>query len=418
MIGVSNIAAAQASGRRRNPLLASGGGGGGGFTPPYSLPSTLNTSVAIGTNSLLSIAPSPYSASNPDAYYNSNINSYSGAVYCPLLTVGGAQVYSGTGGHFDGSMFGKVYFDYTDASWKYASSGNGVSETGGSINISSTSGYPYYEINGSGGQPAAAHLYNLQVHLPIGTKGTLLRMTAAGVCFESVLSPAVHKEDLSTRVWSRVTNDTTRNDGQTQASDGIGNGFEFAAHYDPVAGRVYLTSFGDISNMSRMKYLRLSDNTIQTTANFTGNQSPSISEFFYPTGWIYPEGRMLMHWCGTGGSLMGLDLTNDSTITSGWKVLSLSGSGPAHGARPTWHPINGKFYYTPPYGGSLHSLTPPAGNKMTGTWTWASVSVGGAGIPARTLGNGHYSNLAYIESIQMLGWLQGVSAGNTYVIKV
>lgn len=413
------------------PALAGSGrlavvGGGtltvpGTFTPSYSLPTTVNTSLAFGTNALVDVAPAPYTPGvDPVPWLNATMNAYCGPVWCPQFTTAGALVFSNTGGHTDGSNYGLVYLDVTDGQIKRLTNGNGVAETGGDLLTSATSGYPYYEITAASpaGMPGPAHRYATAVAVPIGSKGSILSFTAAGTNRESWVSRASHIQDLNTRVWSRATNNLTTNPGETQAND-LGGGFEYGVAYDDVAGRVYLLWFGAINEMSTLYYFRLSDMSVQSITGFTGSQAQNRVDF-YLKGWAYPFGRMLMHFGGNGaGSLMGMDTTSDSTILQGWKTLTQTGPLPDAGAVATWHPINGKFYYTTG-DGRLFSLTPPAGNKMTGTWTWAQLTIGGDGFPARpgALSNSHYTCLQYAPATNMLVWWWGHGAGQRVNVKV
>lgn len=411
----SSLAGLGSSRRFSVPVV---GGGGGGFTPPYVLPTVINTSTLVGTNTPQNVRPGIFA--DNFAWNWANFFNYSGPVFSEKYSAGGAVVFSNHGGHSDSANVDLLIFDLADATWKFALNGNGVASATGTVAASQTSGHPYYEVTAAtiAGQPAAAHTYACHVCTEDGAKGTIFQVGAAAITSDSILSGASHKQDLNTRVWSRATNDlTSAVNGGT--SNDAGRGFEYSNAYDPFMRRIYVLPVGVRTGDTSIKYLRLSDNTIQTDTIGTTNASPAQTQSgTYTKGFFWRTGKLLMHFGGGATSLAALDCTNDTTRAVGWKRMTVSGALPTYGGVWCEHLGNGKLYFTDD-GTTLYSLTrPSSGGDMSGTWTVATVSIGGSGFPANefTGAPNHHTRLQYVPALDMLVWVYG--SGTAAIVKV
>lgn len=383
-----------------------------GWAPPYSVPTTVNTSTLIGANTVNDAQSPAWSGVTPWYEYNLFSN-YGGGVFNPYFDAAGAFHLVNGGGHGDGSTFDDVALKFIDETWALRLNANGIASRTGSVGESETNGTPYFEMTAatSGQFPAPGHAYAQRVVVNQGAQGTIIWAGRSAVCSESYCSVGVfHKYDVASRLWTRIVDGTCPS---YPAPSFNGSWTEGSAVYDPTDGRVYSFGASDVALYTRVDYLRLSDNTIQTTATFSAVGTSDGGKFFLSDG-----KRMILH-SGSGGVLRGLDLTN---IAGGFQTLTVSGSMPTNSSNTwVWHPTNGKFYKKDSNTGDvLHVLTPPAGSGMSGTWTVSTVTIGGSGVPARpgTSGNEHYTNLYYIPSLDLLGYTGNGQTDGTALIKV
>lgn len=383
-----------------------------GWVPPYSVPTTVNTSTLIGSNTVNNAQSSAWSGVTPWYEYNL-FSDYGGGIFNPYYDVAGAFHLLNLGGHGDGSTFDDVALQLIDETWGLRLNANGVASRTGSVGESETNGTPYFEVSSatSGQFPSPGHAYNQRVVVDQGSQGTVIWAGRSAVCSESYCSVNVfHKYDVASRLWTRIVNGTCPS---YPAPASLGAWTEGSAVYDQTDGRVYNFGASDVALYTQIDYLRLSDNTIQTTAAFTAVGTTDGGKFF-----LSDAKRMILH-AGQGGVLRGIDLTN---IAGGFQTLTVSGSMPTNGANTwVWHPTNGKFYKKDSNtGNTLHVLTPPSGSGMSGTWTVSTVTIGGSGVPGRpdTSANDHYTNMYYIPALDLLGYTGNGQADGTALIKV
>lgn len=369
----------------------------GGFNPPYSLP-TAGNAVAIGTNDFLDIVP----AALATAEWNSIVwQSFGAGTFVQSYSTGGAYIAgAGGGGHTDGRSYGGGVFDFTDETWKRLDATNtGATYSTTNHATSATSGASYYEITGSSGCPAAAHLYGTQVELSTalggGARGSLLFVTRAAVCIESVTSSGLHRAALGANdlTWSRYTDNTSAR--ATAEQTGV---------LDAARSRVWVIPF-NLEQYTSVLYFDLTDSTFKTLGSFTApagtSEGPGCA--FMHDGYVIRRGTTGTWW-----------LFDPDTPNSGWQSLTVSGTQPAT-AHNKPAPYGGKFYWMPNGGGTtLTRLTPPT--PVSGTWAFDTVTVGGATIPAHTSAVGHYSSFCYVPAINCCAWFAG-NANNVIILK-
>jgi hypothetical protein len=389
----------------------------GAWVPPFALPSTVNTSSVISQNTLLSIKPAAFSGESDVTWYSAAFGSFSGPVFATKFTTAGAFVFSNTGGHFGPQNVDLVYWDVTDGKWKYALNGNGIATQSGDFAVAATTGYPYFEINASSpaGMQAGGHCYTRRSYVENSGKGRLYEVAQQGTTSSSLpdtsQSTGCHYQNLDTRVWARAGNGTITMPAWW---------FEGSNVYDAANGRIYYVPKAEPQgNWNQLQYLRLSDHTVQTTGAFSVTGSQQTSGNFRTFG--VPSKRLMVmhHKFGLTNSMSAWDITSDSTISSsGCRVLTLSGTAPPDPMHWVEHP-NGKLYAAESQpNNTLWVLTPPSSNYLTNTWTVSTIAVGGAGLPARTLSNNHYSCLQYVPSIGMLVFVNNDTISGAVAIKV
>lgn len=380
----------------------------GGWTPPYSVPAS-GQALAIGTNTANSVQP----ASGNWGY--SLFNSYGGGTFVSDYSQGGAFVIAGTGGHNAPDNTGACIFDFADATWKYRSNGNGVAVSLTPIDVSATTGTPYYEVSGTQ-VPAPAHLYTASARyissaLGGGTKGSYLLFMQIATTVQSRVGLAIHKMDLSTGVWSRVTNNTV------SFSYGSLDG-EFMSVHDTVLNRWY-AMHPAIHTENRFPYLDSADWTVKFTPTFAYPSDPTGSGTW--ASMTFDPVRRAMLYFKDNMPLMAVDTQN---FAAGWQTLTYSGGAsrpPNNQCRWEYYPVDGCFYTrNNNSGNTLYKLTPPAGGTLAGTWAFSTVTVGGASMPNFTNAGGnntaHYTCFFYVPALQCFAWVPG-EASSIYLVK-
>ena len=367
------------------------------WTPPYSVPSTVNTSTLIGTNSADDLMPSGYGGLS--LWRNAVFESFGGGCFVPQASAAGWYVHSGTGGHSDNSNVDIVAFDYADATWKFRANGNGVASTSAPFAAGATNGTPYYEISAATGEmPAPTHSYTTLMPLNEGVQGSVMYVTRGTTTTAPNASGAAHKQNLANGVWSRAATGSSAYSGDNHS-----------CAYDSVDNRWYVIP-SDVGSRQNLHYLRGSDMTWQVTPSYPNAAQPGSGNT--PSGMVHEGLRVLLFH--RTGALQGLDL---NAIANGWTTLTTSGTPPESGNRWVWHPGTGRFYSkVDATGNTLHRLTPPASSPLSGTWTFDTVTIGGSGLPSRTLLNRHYTGLHYVPVLDLLGWVSG--PGQVALIKV
>jgi hypothetical protein len=362
------------------------------WVPPYALPTEINTSTLVGFNTAHSVRPATHDAG---LWETALFGAWGGPTFVPKWGKAGAVVWTGTGGHSDPSHVDILLLDLEDGLYKYFVNANGVPQRSTAFGLAETTGAPYYEVLGAtaGEMPAPGHAYATMVSSDNGDKGSVMYVTRGAITSDtpSYVSSAVHRMDLATRLWTRVT--------------GVGSyaSYEGSVAHDPTMNRWYVAG-PDIGARRFMQYLRESDMSWQVTPEYPWPSQPGAD---LGRLMICDEKRMaLFH---RTGSLQGLDLTDDSTIAEGWVTLPLSGTSPASGNRWEWMPEAGKFFCkTSNTGNVLSTLTPPAGDGMTNPWTFDTVTVAGSGLPDRTIVNMHQTCLFRVPAYPgTLGWSSG-----------
>jgi hypothetical protein len=364
----------------------------------YTLPTTANTSVLVGTNTARSIKPSGWTDGQFDL---STFWSFGGGVFVPWYGDAGAWVMWNPGGHNNQGLLATFGFDVATRTWFFLNNANGVALDSTPVVQSEASASPWYEmLEATSGQfPAPGHIYASHAALRRGNQGVVIAPTR-GAMFDGAnggnfSSPSAHWVDLETGLATRAC-------ASANASSTIH--VEGSSAYDPVDGRIYFTD-SQFWNRQFISYIRLSDMTFQTLS-LSGFPPGAVN---YTKMVCIPERRVLVI-VDASGALFGVDLTVATpTITQ----LTTGGPGFAGNSGSNswvWNRRTGKLYQKwSSTGNSLNTITPPQTSAygFSGTWTKGSVTIGGSGLPNRTLEQEHYTCLFDSEVTDCLGWIAG-----------
>jgi hypothetical protein len=366
---------------------------------PYSLPG-VGQAVAIGTNYADNVRPA--GASSYDWAY-ANFNGYGAGAVVTDYSSRGAYVIASAGAHGAPGNVDALIFDFADATWKRQANAAGVAFIpNGDISISQTTGTPWIEINGApAGFPAPSHTYRTCVYIPAalggGPKGSYLKMGQWAATTSGAKGGGIHKLDLATGVWSRVTSGLATDDYVNTATVDI-------------AGKKVWFVPNLVHRNSATQYLDLTDNTLKSTVRY-GQPATYDSPSSYPTCFIYEPANLLIQYY-PGYPLRALQLGN---LAAGWTALNATGTPASSYNSLIYYPSTGKFYTRGNNtGNTLNRLSPPASNPLTGTWAWDTVTIGGASMPNFTStgsndGRQHTGTFFYVPGIDCLAWISGES---------
>jgi hypothetical protein len=363
-----------------------------GARVPYILPCEGEAIEIPQTNAWSDPRPSAHGIGS---WADANFNSYSGGRFVEDYSPVGAFVIAGTGGHTAEANLGALLFDFTDATWKYVAAVGEVYNTDGAdYTLAQTDGAPHYEITGTS-IPAPAHTYNGSVALPTslggGTKGSIVLPPRAALTTTSVSTETSHRFDLATGVWSRFSTDDFTNDSDLNATNGL---------LDEARNRIWIpVKFPH--NFASIQYLDLADFQYKLS-NFS-SAPPEASAYWY---WFMYEGYLIS---------LGMYLFDPDNPTAGYQALNYTGDLPIspEGQCMPWvyYPTTGKFYKPKLFGGqTLHRMTPPVGDLVTGTWVIDTVNVSQALPASADVGqDGQYlhNRWCYVPAIERLALVQG-----------
>jgi hypothetical protein len=365
----------------------------------------IGQAVAIGANTADSIRPAAYASSSQNWAY-SLFNSFGTGTFVPDFSAAGAFVIAASGGHGAPANVDAAIFDFTDARWKLLSNANGIAARQADYVASDTSSTPYYELVGAsaGHIPAPAHLYQSVTYIPTslggGANGSYLMLRGQASTTSSLPSAAIHRMDLSTGLWSRASNDTIDLSYTSPVASAV---------FDPVAKRFYLIH-NAFHAQNYLPYLDANDWRVKQTATY-----PAPADYTggvgYQVSFLDPVRRLLISQ-HLGYPLRALDLNN---ISAGWVTLNVAGNQPGEYENQwAFYPPDGRFYTRGNSCGQvLTRLTPPAGDWKTGTWTFSTVTIGGATMPNHTTTGGekpHYGTFFYVPALGSLAWIAGESS--------
>jgi hypothetical protein len=365
-------------------------------TVPYSIPAA-GQAVAIGTNVAGSVRPAEISAFN---WAYSMFQAFGTGAFVPDYSAGGAYVIAATGGHMVTPIVDAVLFDFADATWKRVPNANGIAPREADYAPSETTGSPYFEVRRakSGQVPAPPHLYGLATYIPAslggGTRGSYLKMGSPAVTTQSYQGGGIHRMDLATGSWSRVTGDTLN----------FSYNYEATTVFDAATKRYYFIPDG-IHAFTSLQYLDLVDKRVKNTPSYPW---AAQMDGVYQTTFLDQPRRLIVAQ-RPGYPLRALDLNN---FAAGWQVLHTSGTQPSEANRWAYYPADGRYYTRMNNSGqTLYRLTPPADWK-NGTWVIDTVTVSGAALPDYTTTGGtrrHYGTFFYVPAIQSMAWISGES---------
>lgn len=367
---------------------------------PYSIPA-VGQAVAIGVNTADSIRPPGYGSTS---WAYSLFNSYGVGSFVPDYSPAGAFVIAATGGHRAPGNVDAAIFDFSDETWKRRANANGITPREADYAVSETNGAPYYELLGStaGQIPSPVHLMQASSYIPAalggGSKGSFLKMGSSAVAIESRLSGGIHRMDLATGLWTRVTNDLVKFDYSYVSS----------TVFDPLTKRYY--QIHDAFHVENsVQFLDANDWRMKRTPTFPNPAGWQGSG--YQTVFLDPVRRLLIAQ-RLGFPMRALDLNN---FAAGWVTLNMAGTQPAEPEnRWVYFEPDGRFYTRGNNTGqTLSRLTPPTGDWKTGVWSYSQVSVGGASMPNFTNTGGqkqHFGMLFYVPALMSMAWIAGEAA--------
>lgn len=341
-------------------------------------------------------------------------NSYGSGVYVDDYSPNGAYVMAATGGHAHGEITGAVLFNFSTGLWEYLPHNNGgpkLPANGQYFMNSELTGAPYWEVAGTnvlGGNywvPAPPHPYQNLAYVPRslggGNQGSVIYVCRGAMGHTGISGTgSVHRFDLATRLWQRVTNSVSaRNPGPS----GLGQ-YEGSCILDAPRQRVWHVPQNQF-NYSTTEYFDLASNTFGQSATHPAPSSDlgNRQRIWMLNGYLFAQ--------GSNNSLYVFDPNNAS---HGWRRCNVSGSMPNRQDRFVHFPLTNKLYWISQAGGAtLTRLTPPS-NLITGTWVVDTVALPQS-LPALDTsgdpGNAavQYGFLFYVPSIQRLAWISGGS---------
>lgn len=357
----------------------------------------MGQALAIGTNTADSVRPAALSSTS---WGYSLFQSFGSGTFVPDFSGAGAFVIAASGGHNVTPNLDAIVFDFADATWKRIPNANGVAPRTNDFRIAETTGAPYYEVLGAtaGQLPSPPHLYLIASYVPSlrggGSKGSYIKIGSPAVCVESRQGGGIHKMDLATGLWTRVTNDTISTWGYS---------YDSAAVFDPVAGRYYFLA-DSYFVYNYLQYLDLADWRVKRTETYP---YPAGGDTSYMTAWLDPVRRLILLQ-RPNHPWRALDLNN---ISAGWTDLRVNGSAPGGPNRWVLYEPDGRFYTRMNNSGqTLWRLTPPVGDWRSGTWQVDTVTINGAAMPNFTVTgdtNRHYGCFFYVPALRCLAWVSG-----------
>lgn len=361
---------------------------------PYSLPAA-GTAVSISSNTANAIKPSVMSAYN---WGYSLFNSYGSGTFVPDYSEAGAFVIAGSGGHNAPPNVDAAIFDFSTGAWKLLSNANGIAARSSDFSPSEVGNYGELLAATAGQIPAPSHEYAITTYLPSsmggGPKGSFVKMGSAAITTAGNFGNGVHKMDLSTGLWTRMTADKV---------DFLW-AYESTSVLDTVAQRIYFIP-DSFHSRNALQYYDIATATMKWTGSYPYPADYTGSE--YQTTWLDPARRLILNM-RSGYPLRALDLNN---ISAGWVTLQTTGSAPSSPNRWAYYEPDGKFYTRGNSSGQvLNRLTPPSDWK-NGTWTYDTVTVSGATLPnysnVASNGSRHYAKLFYVPALKSLAWISG-----------
>lgn len=338
--------------------------------------------------------------------------SYSGVTYTPHLGPLGSIIFDG-GGHLD--YFGnEVYaFDLSTKTWSALSIPWGATpETTLWKDGSNYFGDGVYGECWSDNtftttlqsQLVAAHSYGQRICVApgvagSGAKGAFISMMRSFISTTgSRGGHAVHKFDLDTKVWSRLSTNVFT-DVKSPFDGGVAGTRPFA--YDATRGKVY--------NFPVSAFLYVFDfatNAWSAISGITGTTSGSPLSTGQGFFQHIPSLDILLHQSGSSGAFRVMDAANIGV----WKSPGATGTAPATTGACCWDSDTGClwFYPTTPIGGqTLFKLTPPA-DPLNDPWAWSSHDFAGV-LPydGAMTGSGYVSrnNLVYVPILRSAFWV-------------
>jgi hypothetical protein len=311
-----------------------------------------------------------------------------GMIYAPLVGTLGS-LYSTGGGHNDRHIATVVRYDIATRLHSIAHEPPYQQYyTKTSVSLPSAEFYKYYNADSTNGEmwadstltstlqnePGAAHIYGYQVYLPPGVAG----VGAKGALVTTVrpdLSPVGSEQGKRSHIFDFVTNTWQRFSVNTVPFVSTQTVLHTGSCYDPVRNCIWLAdSHGGLAKL---------DLATKLWTRVIPDQSLSFAGFFGSL--LYIPGLDTVAWINktaTGSS--SIKLINPDAPASvfsppiGGIVMPPTSSDVAgqgtHGGGD-WCPTLGARGAFVNHAGDgtnfCYTLTPPAGNIYTGTWTWS-----------------------------------------------
>jgi hypothetical protein len=367
------------------------------WVPSYNIPGP-GEIVAIGTNTANDILPTPAQGMNGVlAWQYSLFFSYSGGVVVDDYSRAGAYVINSSGGHGAPDNVGAAIFDLETATWsrKDPTGYENFYKSPGSWPLTSTSGYPLYEINGTN-VPSPCHGFLAMAAVPKlwddSERGSVLRCGAGAMNAEANSTTVIHKFDVDTGLYSRPATNAFLVDGTSGTTEGV------AVLLDKPRRRWWRIR-GNANSYNYIQYLDANDWTVKNSATW-----PSIST---PNGWesgaawmfdglIFRRGNPAT--AGTGKIIV-WDPDFESTAPAYINIDVAANVNPQY--QLPYVEYRGKLYSIPEVDIGvdttkkytfLYRLTPPTGDIKTGIWTADTITIPEVpSVNATTVGNSNAS---------------------------
>lgn len=382
---------------------------------------TSGTVTLVGTNTQSSIRPAAFF----DALWTEVLNGDFGAgTFVPGYGTKGAYVAVGVSGDASPAVFDAVIFDFATNTWTLQANLNGIANSNVKTPVASTSGSPYYEMNGYAGVPCTHQPYRINVG--VGTK--VIRMIGSCMTSTPLHTPWSHQYDTSTRLWSRLS--VNAMDTSFDSNFAI----EPCCLYDQTANRIWFINT-ELAYINRLPYLDLNDNTHKNSASFSAPSGGPVSSN-WPHAILHDDGvrRCILVFktpvfAGTAYPTYAsvIDLNN---IAGGFTSVTINNVGnalenfnqgtgtftQAQTSRWAYYPASsggdGCHYGYDGTSGKVVKLAPPA-TGITGTWTATAITPVSGSFPAMQRGSGtcgHYTRWMFVPALQCFAWVAGGSA--------
>lgn len=400
---------------------------------PSWVPTTIGESTDAGsmTNTLDSIRGTGTWRTNS----SNKLADYSGGCFNRYYSPHGAMIVHG-GGHAADQDNGVYACNFSTLLWEKAGASTDLNDYGRFKAYTTGTSYDYFIRNGpnstdwasgtttyaydSGAelpnnlsnpreivqdQPGSAHTYDSLICVPVGTRGSLVRISSAAVGrVVSADTTWAHRFAFDSSTWGRY--------GSTQAPNG-GAMSGAAAAYDTTRNVIWRVPPGSQTAASRFD--------VATTAWLAGGTASTVPGYIDNNVACYHATRDIVV------QALSLSTSTDSTTPAGFywynaatgsavrtAVTWTNGSGPTHGnyGRNTIVdiPALGKMFYFSRWNPTVYYLiTVPADPAQP--WTWETVTITGTARPdnlaAPEPAGSIYHRMDYAPALKSIVWVTG-----------
>lgn len=388
-----------AGGRRRFATPASGGGGSLPYTPPSA-----GVALAIGTNTADAVRPSGPSSFN---WAYANFNGYGGGVFADDMGSYGSWMIASCGSHTAPCNNDALVFDFGTATWARLANTSSASPVDpnhfmstdytASTDVSSDG---WWELTATANNtPGASHTYNNSVYVSASvgstTKGEYLRFGSFAAGNAGGKNGSIHKMNLATGAWSRVTTGT-RTDDYENVAVRVGSNVYFIQHL--------------IHRNTNLQILALGTSVLDTTSGTGSAADQSAGGVYHCTD--YDPGR---NWLISHQSNFAPRVLQLSNLAAGWISLAETngGSRPQDANRWAYSTTTLNFYTRGNADGNQCTKIVITGSTPgSASVTYSTLTFTGDALPNYTAtgsndGRRHYSNFFYVPGLDCLAWVSG-----------